>query len=121
MVTTLAIIHVIVAIFLILLIMIQDPKGGGSGLFGSGGSNSVLGSSSATDFITKLTRSVAVIFGVLCIGITLAIKPPKSGVFSKVPVPAQETLDTQKETVPAATPVTPEAAPAQPAAPAEKK
>lgn len=91
MVTALAIIHVIVTILLITLIMVQDPKGGGGGVFGAGGSNSVLGSTGAADFMTKLTRYVAVVFGVLCIAITLAIRPPKSGVFSKIPLPAEAT------------------------------
>lgn len=121
MVTSLAIVFVIVAVFLILLIMIQDPKGGGGGLFGSGGSNSVLGASGTTDFITKLTRYVAIIFGVLCIGITLAVKPPKAGVFSKIPAPVvdqkAEEGPTEAQPVvpqPAAQPATPET-PAQPA------
>lgn len=123
MVTTLAILHIVVAIFLILLIMIQDPKGGGAGLFGGGGSNSVLGSSGATDFMTKLTRGTAVVFGVLCIAITLAIKPPKTGVFSKIPVPANEApAATQPTDMVPVTPQPGEVAPAQePAAKPEAK
>jgi preprotein translocase subunit SecG len=84
MATTLAVLHIIVCVFLILLIMIQDPKGGGSGIFSGGGSNSILGSSGGADFLTKATRYMAVAFGVLCIALTIFSRPTKSGVFSDV-------------------------------------
>lgn len=87
MATTLAVIHIIVCVFLILLIMIQDPKGGGSGLFGSGGSNSILGTSGGADFLTKATRYMAIAFGVLCIALTIFTKPSKTGVFSNTVLP----------------------------------
>ena len=64
--------------------MIQDPKGGGSGIFSGGGSNSILGSSGGADFLTKATRYMAVAFGVLCIALTIFSRPTKSGVFSDV-------------------------------------
>lgn len=89
MVSVLAVLHVLVCIFLILLIMIQDPKGGSSGLF-SGGSNSIIGSSGSADFLTKLTRYTAIAFGVLCIALTIATKPTSTGVFSAQPGMATE-------------------------------
>jgi preprotein translocase subunit SecG len=121
MATTLAVLHIIVCVFLILLIMIQDPKGGGSGLFSGGGSNSILGSSGGADFLTKATRYMAVAFGVLCIALTMFSKPTNSGVFSDtsaLPVEAPAAAPTEKpmDTQPAET--TP---PATPAPPAEKK
>ncbi len=113
MATTLAVLHIIVCVFLILLIMIQDPKGGGSGLFSGGGSNSILGSSGGADFLTKATRYMAVAFGVLCIALTIFSKPTNSGVFSDtttLPVeapaaaPTEKPMDTQPvETAPTAT------------------
>jgi preprotein translocase subunit SecG len=113
MATTLAVLHIIVCVFLILLIMIQDPKGGGSGIFSGGGSNSILGSSGGADFLTKATRYMAVAFGVLCIALTIFSRPTKSGVFSDVttipveaaaPAPVEKAMDGT--------------APAQPATPA---
>jgi preprotein translocase subunit SecG len=118
MATTLAIIHIIVCVFLILLIMIQDPKGGGSGLFSGGGSNSLLGSSGGADFLTKATRYMAIAFGVLCITLTLFTRPTKTGVFSDtknlpIQAPAEAATDKVNPTEPPATtptnPVTPSA------------
>jgi preprotein translocase subunit SecG len=82
MASILAVLQVIVCVFLILVIMIQDPKGGGSGLF-SNNSSSILGAGGGADFLTKLTRYVGVLFGALCIALTIVTKPAKSGVFSK--------------------------------------
>ena len=127
MATTLAVIHITVCVFLILLIMIQDPKGGGSGLFSGGGSNSILGSSGGADFLTKATRYMAIAFGTLCVALTIFTKPTKSGVFSDTALPATAPIAAPVETAtpaakdgaaPAAT-ETPAAA--TPAAPAEKK
>ncbi|MBY0385665.1 preprotein translocase subunit SecG [bacterium] len=112
MATTLAVLHIVVCVFLILLIMIQDPKGGGSGLFSGGGSNSILGSSGGADFLTKATRYMAVAFGVLCIALTIFSKPSKTGVFSDVttapieavkPAPTEAPMDAAKPSEPAAT------------------
>jgi preprotein translocase subunit SecG len=89
MVSVLAVLHIIVCVFLILLIMIQDPKGGSSGLF-SGGSNSIIGSSGSADFLTTLTRYTAIVFGVLCVVLTIVTKPATTGVFSKAPPAAVE-------------------------------
>lgn len=116
MATTLAVLHIVVCVFLILLIMIQDPKGGGSGLFSGGGSNSILGSSGGADFLTKATRYMAVAFGVLCIALTIFSKPSKTGVFSDVttvpveaakPAPTEAPLDSAKPAEPAAAPTAP--------------
>ena len=96
-VTVLAVLHILVCVFLILLIMIQDPKGGSNSLFGAGGSNTLLGTSGGADFMTKITRYTAVIFVGLCVALTIATKPSGSGVFSKSPLPV----------APAAAPVNP--------------
>lgn len=131
MVNILAVLQIAVCAFLILLIMIQDPKGGGSGLF-SGNSNSIMGSGGGADFLTKLTRYVAIVFGALCIALTIVTKPAKTGVFSKpgatsgleqpattIPTPAPG-ADTTPFDAKATAPAAP--APAQPGAqPANQK
>lgn len=92
--------------------MIQDPKGGGSGLFSGGGSNSILGSSGGADFLTKATRYMAVAFGVLCIALTIFSRPTKSGVFSDVttaPVEAAAPAAPIEKAADAAAPAAPEA------------
>ncbi len=82
-VTVLAVLHILICVFLILLIMIQDPKGGSNSLFGAGGSNTILGTSGGADFMTKVTRYTAIIFVGICIALTIATRPSGSGVFSK--------------------------------------
>lgn len=122
-VTVLAVLHVLVCIFLILLIMIQDPKGGSNSLFGTGGSNTLLGASGGADFLTKITRYTAVVFVGLCIALTIATRPSSSGVFSTSPVPATpattEAAAPTVEAAPAAAPTT--SAPAATETPAESK
>ena len=92
MISVLAVLHICVCAFLIILIMIQDPKGGSSGLF-SGGSNSIIGASGSADFLTKLTRYTGILFGVLCIALTIVTKPATTGVFSKVGLPADQKVE----------------------------
>ncbi len=127
MATTLAVIHIVVCVFLILLIMIQDPKGGGSGLFSGGGSNSILGTSGGADFLTKATRYMAIAFGTLCVALTIFTKPTKSGVFSNTVLPPTapitapvETTPTAKDAAPAATEAPAAPAAATPATPEKK-
>lgn len=86
-VTVLAVLHILICVFLILLIMIQDPKGGQNSLFGAGGSNTLLGTSGGADFMTKLTRYTAIIFVGICVALTIATRPSATGVFSKSALP----------------------------------
>ena len=56
-------IHIIVAIVLIIVVLLQPGKGGDLGsVFGGGTSESVFGASGAVPFLTKLTRLFAVVF-----------------------------------------------------------
>lgn len=57
------ILHVLVAIFLVLTILLQAGKGAGVGAaFGGGGSQTVFGGRGAQTFLGKLTTSAAAIF-----------------------------------------------------------
>ena len=106
-------VHVVVALTLIFFVLMQDPKGGGAmGIFGGGGgSNSLFGSTGATNFFTQVTKAAAVLFAVLCVGMTYVISHPGESVLDKTaPVAA-----------PAAAPAaTPETAPVGTEAPAEQ-
>lgn len=59
--TLLNIAHVIVCIFLILVVLLQQGRGGGMGAL-AGGSAQVFGGSGAGNFMTRLTAICAVIF-----------------------------------------------------------
>lgn len=104
-VTVFAVLHILVCVFLILLIMVQDPKGGSNSLFGAGGSNTLLGASGGADFMTKLTRYTAIIFVGLCVALTIATRPSGSGVFSKsaISTEAQAPVEPVPEAAPAET------------------
>lgn len=57
------IIHVIVAIMVIALVLVQHGKGADMGAtFGGGASNTMFGSQGAMPFLMKVTGSLAVIF-----------------------------------------------------------
>ncbi len=90
MVSILALVHVVLSVFLVILVLIQDPKGGGAGgMFGGGGgSNSLFGATGAPSFLAKVTRGVAVIFAASCIAMTIFIKPKSDSVLDSMNVPA---------------------------------
>lgn len=69
--TFIAIVHVLTALALIALVLVQDSKSDGlGGAFGGGGSNSILGATGATSLAQKLTRGAAVVFAMTSIGLT---------------------------------------------------
>lgn len=93
MISILAVIHLVLCLLIIVLVLIQDPKGGGvGGMFGGGGgANSLFGASGATPFLAKLTRYVAIIFAASCIAMTIFIKKPGSkSVLDNVAIPKAE-------------------------------
>lgn len=83
MLTFIAIVHVIVALILVVLVLIQDSKGGGMGsAFGGSGSSSLLGATGGTNLLVKMTRYAAIIFAGTCIGLTIISSRQKSSVVS---------------------------------------
>jgi preprotein translocase subunit SecG len=117
MVNLVAAIHIVGALLLIGLVLLQDSKDGAmGGMLGGGGSNSLLGATGATTLLEKLTRYFAVFFAVTCILLTvLTARDGKSLLDSYTPsaAPADATAPAAA-TIPA-----PDAsAPAAPAAPA---
>lgn len=132
MMTFLAVIHILACFGLIGLVLIQDSKGGG--VFSSqGSSNSVLGATGATSLAQTMTKALAIVFALTCIGLSIMAARTEKSVIDTMPVKTQA-LPPISETVPppagspaptspgAATSATPAAsATAQPAAAAEPK
>lgn len=85
MVTFLAIIHIVACLGLIILVLIQDSKGGG--VFTSQTtSNSVLGATGATSFAQTMTKVIAGVFAVTCIGLSImSARSEKSVVDGVIP------------------------------------
>lgn len=112
--TFIAILHILVALILIGLVLIQDSKGGGALGMGGGGSNSVLGATGASTLAAKMTRIAAVIFALTSIGLSVMSAHQSKSILDKLPA---ATAVPTAPTEPAAT--TPEtAAPAPAEAPA---
>jgi preprotein translocase subunit SecG len=60
--TLLNILHVLVCLFLILVVLLQQGKGGGLGASFGGATAQVFGGRGAGNFMTRLTAACAVIF-----------------------------------------------------------
>jgi preprotein translocase subunit SecG len=65
-----AIIHILVCVFLILIVLLQTSKGADIGAaFGGGSSQTLFGSAGPGGFLTKITTGVAIIFMITSIGL----------------------------------------------------
>ena len=74
MIILLVIVHVIVCLFLIGVILMQQSKGADlAGAFGGQGSQTAFGPRGAANLLTKLTTWAAVIFMLTSIGLTIAM------------------------------------------------
>lgn len=86
MLTLVAIVHILVAITLVGLVLIQDSKGGGAlGMGGGGGSNSLLGATGAQTLAAKMTRWTAVVFAITCITLTIMSASHTGSVVDSMP------------------------------------
>jgi preprotein translocase subunit SecG len=121
MVILLTIVHVIVAIFLILVVLLQTGKRADlAGAFGGGGSQTAFGARGAATLLSRLTSWSAGIF--MATSLILSLMSSSSGagrgsVLDHVAVPAPVSSPAPSA-VPAATPV-PTSAPAPVPAPAQ--
>ena len=68
MITFLTILIGLVSVLLILVVLIQNPKGGGvDSTFGGAGANQMFGAAKSADLIEKITWGLAIALFVLCI------------------------------------------------------
>lgn len=68
------VIHVLVAMLLVVLVLMQHGKGADIGAaFGSGSSNTMFGSAGATPFLMKITIVLATIFFATSIGLSFLV------------------------------------------------
>ena len=101
--TIVVIIHVVAALALISIVLLQHGKGAGIGAAFGGSSQTVFGSTGAAPFLAKLTAIVAILFMCTSLGLTFLGRQQAPSVM-------------QGAEKPAATQPAP-AAPAQPAPP----
>ena len=92
MLTIIAVIHLIVAVALILIVLLQTGRGSEIGAaFGGGSSQTLFGSSGSSKFMTKLTTGAVVIFMVTSLLLAYFYSHRESSVV-KVPVKAGESI-----------------------------
>ena len=111
MVILLTILHVIVAVFLILVVLLQTGKRADlAGAFGGGGSQTAFGARGAASLLSRLTTWSAGIFMATSLLLSLMASSRGGGgsVLDSVPVPASQTAPA---TPPPATPPAEQPAP----------
>ena len=93
------IVHVLAAIGIIALILIQQGKGADAGAsFGSGASQTVFGSAGSGNFLTKSTALLATIFFATSFGLAIYAKQ-KAGIDVDSALPSAEAIEAQAEQV----------------------
>lgn len=89
MLTLLAIVHCLIGLALILFVLLQDPKGGAMGVFSGGSSStSFFGSSGASNFLTKTTTWLAILFAASCMTLTYLTAKKGGSVMDAYSAPA---------------------------------
>jgi len=105
---TLSILHMLIAVVLILVILLQSGKGADMGAaFGGGSSQTVFGGRGAATFLSKLTSAVIVLF--MLSSLFLAIYVGRRGTSSVI------TEERARQAAPSPAPQTPPAAQTPPA------
>ncbi len=91
------IVHVLAAIGIIALILIQQGKGADAGAsFGSGASQTVFGSSGSGNFLTKSTAMLATLFFATSFALAIYAKQ-KAGIDVDTALPSAEAIEAQAE------------------------
>ncbi|MEF8794071.1 preprotein translocase subunit SecG [Thiohalorhabdus sp.] len=97
--TLLWILHVIVAVSLVVVILMQPGQAGGMGTaFGGGGSQTVFGSQGSSGFLGKLTAALGTLFFLTSLGLAMLAKTGEESLLEGGEQPAQE----QQQEVPVA-------------------
>src|SRR5919204_5540592 len=77
MIALLTVFHVLVCIFLILVVLLQQGKGADwAGAFGGGGSQTTFGARGAGTILSKATTAAAIIFMITSLALTILISQP---------------------------------------------
>ncbi len=86
--TVVLIVHVLVALAVIGLVLLQQGKGADTGAsFGGGASQTVFGSEGSTSFLTRVTSVLAIVFFLTSFGLAFFAKYQADGV-ANIGVPA---------------------------------
>lgn len=80
MVSVLTVLTALTCVLLMIVVLIQNPKGGGvDSTFGGGAANQMFGAARSTDFIEKLTWILAGVLFLLCIITAVVVSGDTAG------------------------------------------
>ena len=129
--TLIVIVHIVVAIALILIVLLQTGKGADMGAaFGGGGGQTLFGATGASTFLSKLTTAAAIVFMLTSLSLAyLSGHRSSQSVMNELPAPAAEQpgpalpeVPVEGAPVPSETPAKAQEMPAEgPVAPAAKE
>jgi preprotein translocase subunit SecG len=97
------VLHVLICIFLVIVVLLQQTRGAGiSSVFGGGGTDSLFGGKGATPFFVKLTSGLAIGFFITSLTLVLLSKRPaprsaiERGLETETPVPPGTGVPTEE-------------------------
>jgi len=103
--TLILVLHIIAAVGIVVLVLLQHGKGADMGAaFGSGSAGSLFGSSGSANFLSRSTAALTALFFVTSLGLTYlsTSKPSTQGVIVGKPIGAQDAPAGDKPAVPEA-------------------
>ena len=84
MIALLVVIHILVSLFLILVVLVQQGKGADlAGAFGGGGSQTAFGARGATTLLHKLTTTFFVLFVITSMALAVMQARPRGSVMNE--------------------------------------
>ena len=116
MITVLLVVHILIAISLIVVVLLQRSEGGGLGIGGSGGMGGFMTARGTANLLTRTTAILAAIFMALSIVLAILAARPSEQRRSILDIPAGPVLPAPTQ-APSPSP-SPAPAPEQPASPA---
>ncbi|TCM71019.1 preprotein translocase subunit SecG [Acinetobacter calcoaceticus] len=104
------VIHILLAVMMIVLILVQHGKGADAGAtFGGGGAATVFGASGSANFLTRVTAILTALFFITSISLAMFAKKQSNDPFNLNSIATQTTAP--------AAPVTPKSSETSPTAP----
>ena len=94
--TLILVLHILAAVSVVVLVLLQHGKGADMGAaFGSGSAGSLFGSAGAANFLSRTTAILAAVFFATSLGLTYFSAPAKSGsVTQHIEAPAKSEAKT---------------------------
>src|SRR5207253_3001864 len=93
----LVVLHILVSLFLILVVLVQQGKGADlAGAFGGGGSQTAFGARGATTLLHKLTTAFFILFVITSLALAVLEARPRGSVMSGSSTPAAPAAPAKK-------------------------